>query len=143
MIENFQLNVVVANVYEIYNLIFKTLNKDISNKCLLKILEDFMKILIPFTPHIASECLEKLNIKDINLDRWPEIDKNLIGKKKIKVAVQINGKTKEIIEVQKDLQEKELVEESKMNDKVSKSLANKKIIKIIFVKNKIINYLIK
>ena len=143
MIENFQLNVVIANVYEIYNLIFKKLNKDVSNKCLLKILEDFMKILIPFTPHIASECLEKLNIKNINLDRWPEIDKNLIGKKKIKVAVQINGKTKEIIEVPKDLQEKELVEESKMNDKVSKSLTNKKIIRVIFVKNKIINYLIK
>ena len=143
LINSFQLNVVIANVYEIYALVYKSLDKDISSKCLLKILTDFMKILIPFTPHLASECIEKLEKQNANLDAWPIINKDLIGRKKIKMAIQINGKTKEIIEVKQDLSEKEAVEESKMNDKVSKSLINKTITRTIFIKNKIINYLVK
>ena len=59
-IENFNLNVVVANVYEIYNLFADHLDKDISNKSLNNNLTNLMKILIPFTPHIAYECLEML-----------------------------------------------------------------------------------
>ena len=102
-----------------------------------------MKILIPFTPHLASESIEKLEKQNANLDAWPIINKDLIGRKKIKMAIQINGKTKEIIEVKQDLSEKEAVEESKMNDKVSKSLINKTITRTIFIKNKIINYLVK
>ena len=61
----------------------------------------------------------------------------------IKIAVQINGKTREIIEVKKDLDEKNVIVESKKYKKVSTNLENKKIIKTIFVQNRIINYLIK
>ena len=52
-INNFNLNVVIANVYEIYNLFNEHLNKEISNKCLKNNFTNLMKILIPFTPHIA------------------------------------------------------------------------------------------
>ena len=100
-----------------------------------------MKVLIPFTPHLAYECLEKLEEK--NIDKWPEINKKLISKQKIKIAVQINGKTREIIKIDENLSEKDVVIESKKNDKIKKNLKEKQIIKIIYVKNKIINYLIK
>ena len=49
----------------------------------------------------------------------------------------------EIIEIKKDLSEKDAINQSKTNDKVKKSIVGKKIIKTIFVKNKIINYLLK
>ena len=55
-IENFSLNVAVANVYSTYNLFFQCLNKKISNKCLTKNFSKFLKTLIPFVPHIAHEC---------------------------------------------------------------------------------------
>ena len=141
LINNFQLNVAVANIYEIYRLISSNLNEKISNKCLKKIMVDFMKILIPFTPHLASESLEILGEKKI--DKWPELDEKLIQKKKVKIAIQINGKTREIIEIEKDLLEDAAIEESKKSKKVMRNLDNKKIFKTIFVKNKIINYLIK
>ena len=141
LINNFHLNVVVANVYEIYNLISSSLQKDISNKCIKKNFINLMKVLIPFTPHLAYECLEKLEEK--NIDKWPEINKKLISKQKIKIAVQINGKTREIIKIDENLSEKDVVIESKKNDKIKKNLKEKQIIKIIYVKNKIINYLIK
>ncbi len=141
LIENFQLNVAVASVYEIYNLLYDHLDHEVGNKLFKNILADFMKILIPFTPHLASECLEKLQIKDT--DKWPNIDKSLLNKLSIKIAIQINGKTKEIVEMNSDLDQDQAIEISKKNEKIKKSLENKEIIRTIFVKNKIINYLIK
>ncbi|MFL2890081.1 MAG: leucine--tRNA ligase [Pelagibacteraceae bacterium] len=141
LINNFNLNVAIANVYEIFKLINTSTEKKISNQCLKTNLINLMKILIPFTPHLAHECLEMHGEKNIN--DWPIIDEKLLKRKKIKIAIQINGKTKEIIEIEQNLDEKNVINESKKNNKIMKSLANKEITKTIFVKNKIINYLIK
>jgi leucyl-tRNA synthetase len=141
LINNFQLNVVIANVYSIYNLFNSTLSDEVSNKCLKENFSKLMKILIPFVPHLAHECLEQLGAKDINV--WPKIDRKLRLNEKIKIAIQINGKTKEIIEVRKDLDEKDVINECKKVKKINEYLVKNKVHKIIFVKNKIINYLIK
>ena len=141
LIENFHLNVVVANVYEIYRLLNGYLEKEISNKKLKKHFVNFMRILLPFVPHLSSECLESMNIKDFS--EWPKIDEKFKFKNKVKVALQINGKTKDVVEMNSDLEEKEAIEIGQKNVKVTKSIINKKIIKVIFVKNKVINFLIK
>ena len=141
LINNFQFNVVIANIYSIYSLFNDYIDREIGNKCLRKNLSNLMKILIPFTPHLANECLELIGEKKI--DKWPDFDNKLIKNEKVKIAIQINGKTKELIEIEKDLDEKKAVDESKKNKKVSDSLKNKRIIKTIFVKNRIINYLVK
>ena len=139
-IESFSLNVAIANVYSTYNLFFQSLNKKISNKCLKKNFSKFLKTLIPFVPHITYECLEK--IKESKIDQWPKIQKNLKIEEKIKLAIQINGKTKKIIEVVKDIDENKVMDECLKFKNISEQLSGKNIIKTIFVKNKIINYLI-
>ena len=141
LIENFQLNVVVANVYEIYHLFNKYLVKEVGSECLKKNLVNFMKIIIPFVPHLANECLQKLNETEINA--WPKIDKKSIKKQLIKMAVQINGKTRDVIEVEENLSEEKIILINKKNAKINKNLAEKNVKKVIFVKNKIINYLVK
>ena len=83
-INDFNLNVVVANVYEIYNLFTDHVDKEVSNKSIKNNLINLIKILIPFTPHIAYECLEMLKAKEIK--KWPKIDTKLILKEKIKMA---------------------------------------------------------
>ena len=100
-----------------------------------------MQILIPFTPHLASECLESLDSSKMN--EWPKFNEDLIKKQNVKIAIQINGKTREIIELEKNLSEKEVVQISKKNDKIKNFLLNKTITRTIFVKDKIINYLTK
>ena len=139
LINNFQLNVVVANIYSIYNLFNSALDQEISNKCIKDNFSRLMKILIPFVPHLAHECLEQLGSKDINI--WPEVDNRLSLNEKIKIAIQINGKTKEVIEVKKDLNEKDIIHECKKIKKINDQLNKSKIKKTIFVKNKIINIL--
>ena len=140
-IESFGLNVAVANVYSNYNLFFQFLNKKISNKCLTKNFSKFLKTLIPFVPHIAHECLEQ--IQETNTNEWPKIERNLKVEEKIKLAIQINGKTKKILEVDKDIDENNVLRECLKDKKISEQINKKKIIRTIFVKNKIINYLIK
>ncbi len=141
LINNFQLNVVVANIYIIYNLFAGAQEEEISNKCFKKNFSNLLKVLIPFVPHLAHECLEKIG--ETKIDTWPKINDDLILDEYIKIAIQINGKTREIIEVKKDLDEKSAINESKKNKKINNNLTNKKITRTIFVKNKIINYLVK
>ena len=61
---------------------------------------------------------------------------------KIKVAIQVNGKTRDIITVKKNLIEKEIRKIVLDQPKVKKYIEDKKIIKTIYVKNKILNYII-
>ena len=98
-----------------------------------------MKLILPFTPHLANEILDALKCSTKN--EWPKIEKNLLDE--IKFAIQINGKTREIIAINKDLNQNDIDKIVKNKTNLKKYFVEKKIIKIIFVKNKIINYLIK
>ena len=98
----------------------------------------FNKLILPFAPHLALECLEILNCKTVN--EWPQIKSQINDD--IKVAVQVNGKTRDIITVSNNLIEEEVNKLVVHNSKAKKFLENKKINKIIFVKNKIINYIV-
>ena len=94
---------------------------------------------MPFTPHLANECLELFDCK--STEDWPEIDKkNMI--EEVKIAIQINGKTRDIISTKKDLLEKDVEKIFLKNSKAKKYVDNKKIIKTIFVKNRILNYIV-
>ncbi len=139
-IENFRFNVSIANFYEIYNFIKDYLSSEISNKVLSENIIKIMKLMIPFTPHLSNECLELLKCKNVN--KWPEIDKNKIIDE-INFAVQINGKTRDIIKIQRDLDEKEIKDIIINNSKAKKFLENNDIFKTIFVQNKIINFIIR
>ena len=80
-------------------------------------------------------------LKSKKLEEWPEINENIFDE--IKLPIQINGKTREILIVKKDLRLSECEEKVKESAKLKKFFDGKKIFKTIFVKNKIINYLIK
>ena len=115
-----------------------SLVKKISNNVLKENIIKFMKLMIPFTPHLAYECLELFDCKTKN--NWPEIKKNTL--ENVKLAVQINGKTRDIIQINKDLLEEEVNQFVLKNSKAQKHIEKRKINKIIFVKNRIINYII-
>jgi leucyl-tRNA synthetase len=97
-----------------------------------------MKLLIPFTPHLANECLEIHNCK--TTDDWPQIKVNL--KEKVNIAIQINGKTRDVINIDKDIEQDVVSNLVLQESKAEKYVKNKNIKKIIFVKNRIINYII-
>ncbi len=143
LIENFQLNVAVAKIYEIASLMETNLEKKIKNENLFILQNKFMKILLPFTPHLSCECLSKLEGKNFYEEiQWPKVDKSLLGKQEVTLVIQINGKKRGLIVTKKDLSEKDVLAEAKKIENIKKNLKGKKIIKNIFVKNKIINLII-
>ena len=138
-IENFRFNVSIAHFYEMYSFFKDNLNTEISNKTLKNNMIKMMKLMIPFTPHLAHECLEFTNCSDVS--NWPKIDKkNILDE--ISLAVQVNGKTRDVINIKKDMDEKSITKIINQFSKAKKHLDRKKIIKTIFVKNKIINYIV-
>ncbi|MDC1092511.1 leucine--tRNA ligase [Pelagibacteraceae bacterium] len=140
-IENFQLNVCIAQFYEMYKYLNSEIDSNISNSVLKKQIEKVMICMIPFTPHLAYECLELHKTQNINL--WPKININNDSLKSlIKVALQINGKTASIVEVVKDSDQNTVENIINKNIKLKAKLNKKNIKKIIFVKNRVINYLI-
>ena len=138
-INEFKFNVSIAHFYEAYKVINNYQNLDVDNKNLQENLSKIISMMIPFTPHISYECLELLKYK--SSDKWPALRKNIIHN--IKMAVQVNGKTRDIIDVKMNLNEKQVNEIIISNSKAKKFIQDKNITKTIFVQNKIINYIIK
>ena len=140
LINKFQLNVVIANFYEIYRFFNNHLEKKIRKENFVKNLEKIMLMLVPFVPHLANECLQ--NLKTVKSTQWPKLTQKKIVNSKIKLVVQINGKTRDIIEINRDLDDKKVIKLVTKKDKIEKFLKGKNIIRHIYVKNRLINLVI-
>ncbi len=142
-IEKFQFNKSVAKIYEYVNLLNESiLKKTLSKKSFKWSLEKLSQILQPFTPHLSEELWEALGNKNACIkETWPEQNINEL-EVNYNIAIQINGKTRDIL-VTKELFEKEIVVELASNkDKIKRYIEDKKIIKIIYVPGKILNLVI-
>ena len=140
-LENFRYNKIVANFHELYASYNKINFTDYSTNSLK---DNFLKVLIvmmPVIPHFSNECIKILgNTKIIN---WPEIKIDSLINEKIKYVIQINGKTRQIIEGKNNLSKEDLINLVKKNEKMNKYINQETLIKnIIFVPNKLINILI-
>ena len=102
--------------------------------------QNILILISPVLPHFASECLEKINIK--NKIAWPEYDENLIQEDVINIVIQINGKKREIIKSQINTSEEKILKLIMDNDKLKKYLINNSIKKKIYIKDKLINLII-
>ena len=94
-------------------------------------------------PHFANECLEMLgvNIKQ-NKIIWPKIDKSVLIKDTVNFVIQINGKTRGVLNLKTNSNENKVLEEIKNDKKMNNHINNKLIKKTIFIPNKLINLII-
>ncbi len=95
----------------------------------------------PVTPHLISECLNKLN--DKKPLKWPEVQIKYLLSDELLIVIQVNGKKRNTILLKKELNEKDLLSHIKHMKLVNKHIENKKIIKTIYIKNKLINIITK
>ena len=97
--------------------------------------------MTPLIPHFTSECLQDL--KDTDEKKWPKADKRFLTKENVDIVVQINGKKRSLINVIKGTKENTIIMKIKGEENLKKFLENKKIIRSIFVENRIINLIVK
>jgi leucyl-tRNA synthetase len=103
----------------------------------------FLILLSPFAPHLAEEIWHNLGNKEsIFKQAWPSYDKNLIEEKNVTIVIQINGKVRDSVEVQKDTPQDQVERLTLDREKIKKYTAGEGIKKIIFVQNKLINIVI-
>ncbi len=139
-LDNFQYNVVIANIHEIYNLLCdQLLNNKTSNKTLKNEWEKITMLLMPLAPHLAHECCEKLNKKFY----WPQYNHKLLKDENCKIIIQVNGRKRGVLEMPVNSKEQTIVKKSKEIDNVLKYLENTEVMKNIYIKNKLINFIIK
>ncbi len=139
-LSSFSYNVLIANLHEMYSFLNKEIDKKYTKET---IVENYSKILItmlPIIPHYASECLETNNFL---IDRiWPSYNEEMLKDDQVNIVVQINGKKRGLINVNRDMSENDLFTLIKEEKKLNKYLENKEQKKIIFVQNRIINIII-
>ncbi len=139
-LEKFNYNVIIANMHETYNFLNKILEKQISRKVLSENYKNILTIMSPVMPHIINECFTDNNFGITQ--KWPSVNKKYLEEETVTIVIQINGKKKGIIETKKDGDEETIMDLVSKEDKINKNIKNKKIKKVVFVKNRLINILI-
>lgn len=103
----------------------------------------YLKLIAPFAPHLADELWHQAgNDGSIHREAWPNYDETKLKSKSVTMAVQINGKVRGQITVQADEEEAVVRQSAENESNVKKYLEGKEIKKVVFVKNKIISFII-
>ena len=137
-LESFSLNTVVSAFMEHNNKLNEMAKKGQVDK---ETLETLVILLAPFAPHISEELYQELgHTESVFTAKWPEFDEKAMEDDEIEIAVQINGKTKTVISIAKDIAKEDAIAAGKA------ALGNKlsgNIIKEIYVPGRIINIVAK
>ncbi len=140
-LEKFRYNVIIAIFHEIYSFFRKISEKNKNYGNLKKNFEKILIIMSPVIPHLTIECLTKFNFKEDF--KWPKIDKKYLIEDKSLIVIQVNGKKRSSITITENLNEKELIDQIKNKQLISKYLDYGELIKTIYIKNRLINFIIK
>jgi len=142
-IQFFRFNTAIASLMELLNETRKL--EGCSGEIQLYVLERFALLLSPVAPHLAEECWHLLgkNISIFEKPIWYEPDPSAITEEKVNIAVQINGKLRATIEMPVNSDQETVRSALLKEEKVLKYINGNRIIKEIFVMNKIYNLVIK
>ncbi|ABP67404.1 leucyl-tRNA synthetase [Caldicellulosiruptor saccharolyticus DSM 8903] len=143
--ERFNFNTAISSIMELLNFLYDYKEKgSLNRELILKTLKNFLILIYPFTPHIACELWEIMGFEgDIEDVSWPEYDESALVRKNVEIAVQINGKVRARFDVPVDISEEELKQKIMNNEKIKTLLEGKEIVKFIYVKNRLVNIVIK
>ena len=138
-LEKFHYNVIVANLYEMYNFLIKEVEKPIKTEVLIMNYSKILTLMSPFIPHFSSECLNSIGEEEI---KWPKVLAYDLIEENINFVVQINGKKRGLLKVKRGEVEENIMKEIQKNRDTEKLLLNQNIKKTIFVSNRLINIII-
>ena len=106
--------------------------------------EGFIKLLNPIAPFITEELWEHLGHKEtIANEPWPTYDEKYLQEDTKDIAVQVNGKVRGTITINVDEDEESIKEKALREDNVKRHTEDKEIIKVIVIKGKIVNIVVK
>jgi len=142
---NFQFNTAISQIMELVNYIYKAVDKKaVSRPVFREAVESVFLLLAPFTPHLCEEAYQALGHKDsIFRTLWPRYKDEYLKEETIELPVLLNGKLRERINIRTDWSKDEIEKRVLALDKVKDLLQGKTLQKIIYVKGKIFNIVVR
>jgi leucyl-tRNA synthetase len=137
-LSGFKFNTAIAGMMEATNDLLKAGSKLANSE-----LSILVKLLAPFAPFVAEEMWSILrNEFSVHSQKFPELDEKYLVEEKIVLSIQINGKHRGTIEVAPGTEEGEVSDKAKKSEKIAKYLVDKELKKTIYLKGKMINFVV-
>jgi leucyl-tRNA synthetase len=109
-----------------------------------EVLQDYLILLSPFAPHFSEEINQLWgNQNTMAYKEWLVYDEELASEEEVEIAVQVNGRLRGSIIIAKNSKEETVSEQSRKIKKVNKHIEDQTIIKTIYIKNRLINFVIR
>ena len=143
--DKMQFNTAIARLMELTNALNKYLQESVKNPVFLKeTVTDFIKLLAPFAPHFAEEEWSLLgNTTSVFNERLPQFDPSALVKDEVEIAIQVNGKIKAKIMIPSNLDEEGIKAAALENNNIKEATAGKNIVKVIVIKGRLVNIVVK
>ncbi len=139
-IESMHFNTAISSLMEYVNGLYQIPKEKINKKHQ----ETLILLLSPFAPHLAEELWQGVlkHKKSVGLEKWPIYKTEIAEEKSFTLVVQVNSKVRDKILVSKGIKESEAKKIAKNSPQVKKYLKKQKIKKVVFVKDRLINFVI-
>ena len=140
----FNFNTAIASIMELVNEMYKYKNGEINLPLFNDAVETLLVLLNPFCPHVTEELWNLLGHEDRLYNKeWPSYDESALVKDEIEFILQINGKLKDRLRLPNDSQKEVVEEAARASERFAEATEGREVVKVIFVPNKIINFVVK
>lgn len=143
----FNFNTAVSAIMEMVNALYQyaDLSDEYKNPDVIsEALDSLVIMLAPFAPHITEELWHRMGHNEsVHLMKWPRYDENALIRNEVELVVQVNGKVRDKIIVPRDESDDVIKQMAQNTEKVKAFIDGKSIVKVIYVKDKLVNIVVK
>ena len=137
-IENLKFNTAISQLMVCSNQIIESVKRN------REVLKSFILLLSPFAPHLCEELWQRMGeTKSLAYENWPVYDEALLTRKEYRLPIQVNGKLRDNVTVPAGCTKEEAFAASRKSPKIQKYLNGKTLVKTIFVRDRILNIVVR
>jgi leucyl-tRNA synthetase len=146
-VERFQFNTAIAALMELVNEIYRVdsdlRGDEVGEHALSFAIATAASLLFLFAPHLAAEVFERATGGRVWEAAWPVADTALLESDTVKVVVQVNGKVRDSVEVDTNVEEDELKRAARERPNVQRHLDGHEVVREIVVPGKLVNFVVR
>ena len=147
-IERFNFNTAISAIMELVNAAYRYLDDvgeaDRSSELLMNVAARVVLLLAPFAPHMCEELWLNLGAeRSVHLEPWPEYDDALAAAENITLVVQIGGKVRDKLTVERGLDKERLRAIALDSEKIKRQIDGKDIVKVVVIPDKLVNIVVR
>ncbi len=124
-IERYAFNTAVATLMELTNSIYRHVHARTDGEVVAESIDTLLELLAPFCPHMAAEAYEIRTGRHVHVQPWPVADPALLRASVVAMPVQVNGKVRDVLEVEPSIDERSAVALALASEKVAAVLAGR------------------